>query len=211
LFALSDSQKSSQQDAVINPQLTVTFGNKSGKHIVDVYISPTCPHCLEIISIIEDIILVNKNIKIVLHILPTNLKDIFVLKLLKKGKISFIEFVKRMQTAKSDAKIDKKVQKHISKLIKKKEISTETADIMLWILRLKYPLKQVKAAIPILEQGWEQSAIQVYKEAIKLIVQKTGSKAVDLPFITSHGEHWKDIKDAVRQAISEKPLEGGAQ
>jgi hypothetical protein len=166
------------------------FGNPNAANTITVYLSPTCPHCAEILGEIESM---EKNkelgaVKICIILLPTNLQDIYVMKYLSKANISYSKFTKQSKTVKLEPASPQK---------DKEEQSKTVAETQAWLLSIGCPVTLVEESIPDMTQPFEISQIAKYKKNVGTITETSERKEINLPFIVRLNKIYKSLTDAI--------------
>lgn len=166
---------------------TLPVGNQ-GNPIV-VYLAPACPHCLQTLQEIKKYV-EQKNGGIMIKLVATGLKDIFVMNLLglkANNPAEFFEALLTYATKDENAQISSEDRNQIEK----SEASPDVKEVQLSLLAKGIPLEAIFASTPDNENPLDNRN----KEELGKIIQEVnnfnaGIKEVNLPiFIRNEKKH----------------------
>ncbi|MDR1476273.1 MAG: hypothetical protein LBI20_03060 [Holosporales bacterium] len=167
------------------------FGDTSNDaQVVKVYISPSCPHCLE--KLRDIIAYTEKTGKgvIVIFLVANGLSDLYVLSLLGLNADSQEQFLANLVDYASRLKNPQaEISKSDEEALKNSGASEPVKEEQSKLSGLGYPLAKILEALPDSDAPAEKEILAKYAQAVEEIKQANeGKPEIDLPLYTQAGK-----------------------
>ncbi|MDR3224299.1 MAG: hypothetical protein LBT03_01790 [Holosporales bacterium] len=181
------------------------LGNVNAKKRIVVYISPACLHCAQLLT--GDIIPFIKNGSnaetycIVIKLLPTSAKDVFILNLLSELNVDpekkfniYINYMKRvLATLKNIVPTAEQKRK-----FKGSESDVEMIKYQVIAAKFGFADIQICGAFPDMDAEREKKVMADYRRIITELAEFLEKREVDLPIIVADGKVHSGIKEAAK-------------
>jgi hypothetical protein len=158
--------------------------------VVKVYISPSCPHCLE--KLRDIIAYTEKTGKgvIVIFLVANGLSDLYVLSLLGLNADSQEQFLANLVDYASRLKNPQaEISKSDEEALKNSGASEPVKEEQSKLSGLGYPLAKILEALPDSDAPAEKEILAKYAQAVEEIKQANeGKPEIDLPLYTQAGK-----------------------
>ncbi|MDR3046174.1 MAG: DsbA family protein, partial [Bacteroidales bacterium] len=164
------------------------LGNAQAKNKIYIYVSPSCLHCGKfIVEDVEEFVKKSsKDCYVVIKLIPTSAKDIFIMKLIQREAKNqndyltiFQNYIKRV-IATINHITPTKEQVDLFKGSKNDE---EMIKFQVVALEFGFSNEKIVAAIPDMNGQMESKIINDYQKTVRYIADILDTKELDLPFI----------------------------
>jgi hypothetical protein len=180
----------------------IHLGNTACQNPIYVYISPTCLHCGKfLVDDIEEFIKKHEeDVHIIVEILPTSAKDVFIMKLIQNEArdengyfLIFKNYIKRAIATINHIKPTN------NQLDIYKDSNTDGEMIKFQIIASEFGFSDAKIidATPDMDNAFEISVISKYKTHVKLLADILETKELNLPIIIRNNKKYENLRKAM--------------
>jgi thiol-disulfide isomerase/thioredoxin len=169
-----------------------------GEPIV-VYLSPSCPHCLETLREIQRYV-EKTDKKVTIKLIATGLRDLWVLRSIGRESGTAREFFARLLAYAANSKTNTPIPAADRDKVEALERSPEVKNTMLHLLSAGYSFEEVEEAEPSPESPLSPEDQEQYTGHIDEVTELNGGeKEVVFPFVVLNSKKVLSFEEATRE------------